>query len=123
MTSSRAAVAAMLGGVFLLAVLVACWRYSLPPVGVTAPEIRVYAGTRLVATVYPSRRAQSWVRLDEIPRTLVDAVLTAEDRRFWSHPGIDARAVGRAVRANLQSAERREGGSTISQQLARTLFL
>lgn len=110
-------------GAFLLVMPMAFWRYSLPPSGVTAPEIRVYAGTSLVATVYPSRRAQTWVPLDQIPRSIVDAVVAAEDRRFWSHPGIDLRAVGRAARANLQSAERREGGSTISQQLARTLFL
>jgi len=76
-----------------------------------------------VTTFHPQRRAQTWVPLEKIPRPIVDAVLTAEDRRFWNHPGIDLLAVGRAARANLRSAERREGASTISQQLARTLFL
>src|SRR6266403_29557 len=50
-------------------------------------------------------------------------VLLAEDRRFWTHPGIDLLAVGRALHVNFRRGELREGGSTITQQLARTLFL
>ena len=59
---------------------------------------------------------------DRLPPALVNATLAAEDRRFWSHPGVDVRAVARALRQNL--AERRvvEGGSTISQQVAKLLL-
>src|SRR5262249_35164634 len=53
----------------------------------------------------------------------VDAVVVAEDRRFWNHPGIDFVAVLRAARANWKQGAVQEGGSTITQQLARTLFL
>ena len=59
---------------------------------------------------------------DKLPPMLVAATLAAEDRRYWSHPGIDPIAMLRAVRINL--AERRvvEGGSTISQQVAKLLL-
>jgi penicillin-binding protein 1B len=53
----------------------------------------------------------------------VNAVLATEDRRFFHHRGIELRAVLRAARSDLQHGEVRQGGSTITQQLARTLFL
>jgi penicillin-binding protein 1B len=53
----------------------------------------------------------------------VDAVLIAEDRRFFQHRGIDLLAVLRATTANLRHRQARQGASTITQQLARTLFL
>ena len=58
----------------------------------------------------------------ELPELVIAATLAAEDRRFWSHPGVDPVAVLRALRINL--AERRivEGGSTISQQVAKLLL-
>jgi len=52
-----------------------------------------------------------------------DAIIAAEDRRFESHPGLDLRAFLRAFSTNLRAGEVREGGSTITQQLARGLFL
>src|SRR5262245_7640572 len=57
-----------------------------------------------------------------LPPTLVAATVAAEDRRFWQHPGVDPMAILRAVRTNL--AERRvvEGGSTLSQQIAKLLL-
>jgi penicillin-binding protein 1C len=59
---------------------------------------------------------------EQLPPLLVAATLAAEDRRFWSHPGVDPIAMLRALRINL--AERRvvEGGSTISQQVAKLLL-
>jgi penicillin-binding protein 1B len=53
----------------------------------------------------------------------VEAVLAAEDRRFYQHVGIDVVAMLRATAANLRQGGIRQGGSTITQQLARTLFL
>jgi membrane peptidoglycan carboxypeptidase len=50
--------------------------------------------------------------LDKIPREVIDAVLTAEDRRFWTHPGIDPVAVARAFHVNFKRNEVRQGGST-----------
>jgi penicillin-binding protein 1B len=63
------------------------------------------------------------VRLDETPRVLIDAVLAAEDHRFFEHPGIDARALLRAAWANLRAGRVKEGGSTITQQLVKVRLL
>ena len=63
------------------------------------------------------------VRFDQISTYFKDAVIATEDRRFFYHPGIDPIATTRAVFFNLRSDEGMQGGSTITQQLARTLFL
>ena len=73
-----------------------------------------------------------WFRLDErrrdvplarIAPSLQQAILATEDRRFYWHPGIDPIGLTRAIAVNLRPGPRREGGSTLTQQLARTLFL
>ncbi len=58
-----------------------------------------------------------------LPRHVRDAVLSIEDRRFYSHFGIDLRGVARAARHNAKSGKVEQGGSTITQQLAKTSFL
>ncbi len=58
---------------------------------------------------------------DEIAPKLVTAVLTAEDRRFRMHPGVDPLALGRAVVQNLRAGEVRSGASTITMQVARLI--
>ena len=63
------------------------------------------------------------VSIDEISPFLRDAVVAIEDHRFRRHFGIDPIALGRALVANLRAGDVAEGGSTITQQLARTLFL
>jgi penicillin-binding protein 1C len=64
------------------------------------------------------------VHLDaaSLPDTLVAATLAAEDRRFWSHPGVDPFAILRAVKQNIVEGQIVEGGSTISQQVAKLLM-
>ena len=101
----------------------ASWHYSLPKPGISAPAIGLLAGTQPVGTIYPTHKAQIWVPLDRMPRAVVDTVLVAEDRRFWTHPGLDFLAVARALHVNVKRGELRQGGSTITQQLARALFL
>jgi penicillin-binding protein 1A len=61
--------------------------------------------------------------LAEMPDYVPQAFLAIEDRRFYQHEGVDRMAVLRAILANLQAGETVQGGSTISQQLARNLFL
>jgi penicillin-binding protein 1A len=61
--------------------------------------------------------------LGEIPDYVPQAFLAIEDRRFYEHEGVDRMAVLRAVVANVRAGETVQGGSTISQQLARNLFL
>lgn len=58
----------------------------------------------------------------QLPETYVDAVIAAEDKRFETHKGYDIMSIGRAIWNNIRSGELREGGSTITQQLARNMY-
>jgi penicillin-binding protein 1A len=61
--------------------------------------------------------------LSEFPDHLLNATISIEDERFYKHNGVDARAIIRAAWANLKAMKPVQGGSTITQQLARDLFL
>lgn len=63
------------------------------------------------------------IRAEALPETLTLAVLAVEDRRFYSHFGIDLIGTARAALANLRAGRVVQGGSTITQQLAKNLFL
>jgi penicillin-binding protein 1A len=61
--------------------------------------------------------------LEEIPKHLINATIAKEDRRFWQHSGVDWRGAARALWVNLTEGDIRQGGSTLTQQLARNVFL
>lgn len=63
------------------------------------------------------------LELEDTPKQLVEAFLAAEDRRFYKHHGIDFKSIARAFGANIWARDVVEGGSTITQQLARLVFL
>jgi penicillin-binding protein 1A len=65
----------------------------------------------------------AYLTLAQISRWLAKAVVAIEDRRFYQHPGIDPIGIGRAFVRNVQAGRVIEGGSTISQQLAKMAFL
>lgn len=69
-----------------------------------------------------SRQVREWVPYDDMPARFIDVLLAIEDRRFFSHPGIDPVAVARAVWTNVARGTVIQGGSTITQQLAKNLF-
>ena len=78
----------------------------------------------LVATLFgPRQEERHPVRLAELPDRLRDAVIAAEDGRFFAHSGLDLRGILRASWANLQSGRIVQGGSTITQQTIKNLFL
>lgn len=81
--------------------------------------IRASDGT-LLARLYTENRAL--VSLDAIPQHLVNAVLAAEDARFYQHPGFDLRAIARAAVVNADRGETAQGGSTITQQYVKNAF-
>ncbi|MEW6416859.1 MAG: PBP1A family penicillin-binding protein [Nitrospirota bacterium] len=64
-----------------------------------------------------------FVPLDKIPEHVINAVIAVEDSRFWRHKGIDYLAIARAVIKDILYVELKEGGSTITQQLAKVMFL
>ena len=66
---------------------------------------------------------QRWVSLSNISPYLIKAVLIAEDDKFWRHEGFDYEAIQKALERDLKAKKLKFGGSTISQQLARNLYL
>lgn len=63
------------------------------------------------------------VTIDHLPQQLIDAIVATEDRRFYQHSGVDIRSIARALWRDVRSMEYAEGGSTITQQLAKNMFL
>jgi penicillin-binding protein 1A len=86
----------------------------------SAPVVRVLARD---GTVLAERGAAPYVPIDLMPRHLIDAALAIEDRRFFSHWGIDPVGLTRAIVANLRTGRVVQGGSTITQQLAKNIIL
>ena len=116
--------AVLLGGAAGFAI-VALW--DLPQIQALEeyrPSItsRVYSDSnRLLAEFFLENRTP--VSLEEVPENLVKALIATEDTRFYVHPGIDARGVARAMYRNIRARKILEGGSTLTQQLAKVLFL
>jgi penicillin-binding protein 1B len=78
----------------------------------------------ILAGIYDrSAEERRVVKIGELPKILVQAVLAAEDRRFFQHHGIDVRGVLRALLANLRRGRVVQGGSTLTQQLIKNFFL
>lgn len=75
----------------------------------------------LIARLFVEQRVE--VPMVQIPQHAMDAIVAVEDDRFFSHRGIDPVGIGRAALRNLQARKVVEGGSTLSQQLARNLYL
>src|SRR4030066_1328781 len=71
----------------------------------------------------PYRVDQVWVSLSTISPYLIKAVLIAEDDKFWSHQGFDYEAIQKAIEKDVKAKKFKLGGSTISQQLAKNLYL
>ena len=84
--------------------------------------LRVYtADGHMIGEFGEERRAL--VDISQVPANLRNAILAAEDERFYTHPGIDVIGLARAALANFSSGERGQGASTITMQVARNFFL
>jgi len=91
---------------------------SFQPQSVT----RVYSADKvLLAELYLEKRDPA--PLKSIPRYLTEALVATEDRKFYQHSGVDLKGIARAIIKDIQAGEFVEGASTITQQLAKTLFL
>ncbi len=83
---------------------------------------RVYSDNGdIIGQFFIERRL--YTPIDQIPQTLTQAVIATEDSRFFYHPGLDIVGIGRAAWTNFKKGGRFQGASTITQQLARALFL
>jgi monofunctional biosynthetic peptidoglycan transglycosylase len=69
------------------------------------------------------RISQEWVPLSRVSPYLIKAVLIAEDDKFWKHEGFDYEAIQKAMEKDLKAKKFKLGGSTVSQQLAKNLYL
>ncbi|MFH1035545.1 MAG: penicillin-binding protein 1C [Pseudomonadota bacterium] len=102
--------------------LAVIWPGQLPATDYgTRVERQVLAGDgQLLASLgHPQGRAGPWLAAEEIPPLVKAAALAAEDRRFYRHPGVDPLALARAAWRDLRAGGIRQGGSTISMQVAR----
>ena len=84
--------------------------------------LRVYAANGQLLAEFGEQRREP-VTIDKVPKTLIHAVLAAEDDSFYSHPGVDFPGVVRAAIENLKSGQVDQGASTITMQVARNYFL
>lgn len=118
---------AVVWGVVAVGGVAAFYAYDLPDVDTALEATRQPTVTFLAADgstlatvgdVYGSL-----VRLADLPPALPQAVLATEDRRFYSHFGIDLIGLARATYVNLRAGRVVQGGSTITQQVAKNLFL
>jgi len=78
---------------------------------------------RRFAEVYEPDHRRIWVPLSEIPKSVQQAFVSAEDKSFYQHEGVDERGVVRAFVSNLANPGRPAGGSTITQQVAKNLLV
>ena len=65
---------------------------------------------------------ENYTKLDQLPQFYKDAVVIVEDRRFYNHGALDYRGIARAIWTNIKSLELREGGSSITQQVAKNIY-
>ena len=122
-------------GQVLLALLGAAFGY-LGYVYVTLPDVSSLQAVNPATTAFielrareaqakghPARREQRWVGYSRIAPELKRAVLVAEDAGFWRHEGIDVEEIRKSLERDLEQGKFSRGGSTITQQLAKNLYL
>jgi penicillin-binding protein 1B len=88
---------------------------SVPILELEPEELMLFFG--------PKREQRKLVSIDHVPVHVIHAVLAAEDSRFFEHRGLDPLGILRALYADLRSGDIRQGGSTVTQQLAKNYFL
>jgi penicillin-binding protein 1A len=84
--------------------------------------LRIYTQDKKLLAEYGEKRRIP-VSYNEVPKPLVQAILSTEDQRFFEHPGVDPMGIARAGLQLLKTGRKAEGGSTITMQVARNFFL
>jgi penicillin-binding protein 1A len=114
------AAAAAAGGVFAFGA--SCDLASLRPVSIGANSF-VYAADGSLLGSIPAERNREPVSLDRMSPWVPKATIAIEDRRFYDHGGLDAEGIARALWENVKARDIVQGGSTITQQLVRNLYI
>jgi penicillin-binding protein 1A len=83
-------------------------------------RIRASDGT-VIQSIGPS--FGRWIPVGELPKEMKNAMVAVEDRRYYMHPGVDPIGITRSFWVRLQQGRWKQGGSTITQQLARNIYL
>lgn len=99
------------------------YQKDLPPIGDDIRSKLLDSRGNVLATFTNDGRSRDPVKLEEISRLLIQATLAVEDRKFYDHSGFDLKGMARAVLVNLEAGKRTQGASTLTQQLARNLYL
>ncbi len=110
-----------------LGFILAWYAQDLPNIAKTAsferqPAIIIKASNGIEIARYGELKGTT-VSIDQMPPYLIKAVMAIEDRRFYDHPGLDLLGIARAMAVNISKGRFAQGGSTITQQLAKNLFL
>src|SRR3990172_1423917 len=84
--------------------------------------LRVYSLDGSLIAEFGEKRRQP-IRIEEVPRQMIEAILAAEDDRFYEHPGVDWQGILRAAINLILTGEKSIGGSTITMQVAKNFFL
>lgn len=110
-----------------LLVLTAYYAWDLPDLDnyekqARRPSITILAADNTVITTYGDVY-DNVVKFNEVPPYLIQSIIATEDRRFFSHIGVDVFGMVRATLVNVRAKRIRQGGSTLTQQLAKNLFL
>ena len=84
--------------------------------------LRIYSADMSLIAEYGEKR-RTPVKIEELPKTLIKAFLAAEDDRFYVHPGVDWQGLARASYSLIRTGTKKQGGSTITMQVARNFFL
>jgi len=101
----------------------------LPDISIGAIERRssqpstIFANDGSVLAQWHGDTERQLMAADEFPQIIFDATVAIEDQRFFDHGGFDVRSIFRAVQSNLQAGEIVEGGSTITQQLMKMMYV
>ena len=115
------------GMIFALLTLIVCvYAYALfnrLPLDEQRKNITIYDVNGDIIYESNFKKNMQWTSIDDIPEFVQDAFVSVEDKRFYYHAGFDPVRITKALGTNLIHGDIRQGGSTITQQYAKNLFL
>src|SRR5262249_51207775 len=127
LTAGAVVLGGAVAGLLLLIFAFAVAYAHLPTIDALADyrpkmPLRIWTADGVLMGEFGEER-RAYAALREVPQYVKDAILSAEDDRFYEHSGVDYGGIARAVAANFITGRRGQGGSTITMQIARTFYL